>query len=50
METKVLKERLTIGAGINGNIRKEWGVPRNDKGGSVYEAMYYYSPFAPVYG
>ena len=49
VETKVLKERLTIGAGINGNIRKEWGVPRNDKGGSVYEAMYYYSPFAPVY-
>lgn len=49
VETKVLKERLTLGAGINGNIRKEWGVPRNDKGGSVYEAMYYYSPFAPVY-
>lgn len=49
VETKILKERLTLGAGINGNIRKEWGVPRNDKGGSVYEAMYYYSPFAPVY-
>lgn len=49
VETKILKERLTLGAGINGNIRKEWGVPRNDKGGSVYEAMYYYSPLVPVY-
>lgn len=49
VETKVLKERLTLAAGINGNVRKEWGVPRNDKGGSVYEAMYYYSPLVPVY-
>lgn len=49
VETKILKERLTLGAGINGNIRKEWGVPRNKQGGSVYEAMYYYSPLVPVY-
>lgn len=49
VETKILKERLTLAAGINGNVRKEWGVPRNDKGGSVYEAMYYYSPLVPVY-
>ena len=48
VETKVLKERLTLGAGINGNIRKEWGVPRAIEGGSVYEGMYYYSPLVPV--
>lgn len=49
VETKALKERLTLGVGINGNIRKEWGVPRGIEGGSVYEGMYYYSPLVPVY-
>jgi len=48
VETKTLKERLTLGMGINGNIRKEWGVPRGLEGGSVYEGMYYYSPLVPV--
>ena len=48
VETKILKERLTLGAGINGNIRKEWGVPRGIEGGSVYEGMYYYSPLVPT--
>ncbi len=48
VETKTLKERLTLGIGINGNIRKEWGVPRGLQGGSVYEGMYYYSPLVPV--
>ncbi|MDE7345832.1 MAG: TonB-dependent receptor [Muribaculaceae bacterium] len=48
IETKTLKDRLTIGIGINGNIRKEWGVPRGLQGGSVYEGMYYYSPLVPV--
>ena len=48
VETKFLKDRLTLGAGINGNIRKEWGVPRGIEGGSVYEGMYYYSPLVPV--
>lgn len=49
IETKMLKDRLLIGVGINGNIRNEWGV--NDRGGdgrSVYNAMYYYSPLVPV--
>lgn len=44
VETKTLKDRLTLGVGINGNIRKEWGVPRDIQGSSVYEGMYYYSP------
>lgn len=48
IETKTLKDRLTLGIGINGNIRKEWGVPRGLQGGSVYEGMYYYSPLVPV--
>ncbi|MDE5585659.1 MAG: TonB-dependent receptor [Muribaculaceae bacterium] len=48
IETKTLKERLTLGIGINGNIRKEWGVPRGIEGGSVYEGMYYYSPLVPA--
>ena len=48
VETKVLKERLTLGAGINGNIRKEWGVSRATKGKSVYEQMYSFSPLMPV--
>ncbi len=48
VETKTLKERLTLGIGINGNIRKEWGVPRDIQGSSVYEGMYYYSPLVPA--
>ncbi len=48
VETKTLKERLTLSAGINGNIRNEWGVPRGEQGASVYNAMYYYSPLVPV--
>lgn len=48
IETKTLKDRLTLGVGINGNIRKEWGVPRDVDGSSVYEGMYYYSPLVPA--
>lgn len=48
VETKLLKDRLLLGAGVNGNIRNESGVPRNKQGASVYEAMYYYSPLEPV--
>ncbi|MCD8282841.1 MAG: TonB-dependent receptor [Prevotella sp.] len=47
-ETKTLKDHLTISLGVNGNIRNEWGVPRNSEGASVYNAMYYYSPLVPV--
>lgn len=48
VETKVLKDRLLIGAGINGNVRNEWGVERGTDGKSVYNAMYYYSPLVPT--
>ncbi|MDE5607515.1 MAG: TonB-dependent receptor [Muribaculaceae bacterium] len=49
VETKVLKDRLTLAAGINGNIRNEWGVARGGLGNSVYQQMYTYNPCAPVY-
>ena len=49
VETKTLKDRLTLAVGVNGNVRNEWGVSRNKQGGSVYQAMYYYSPLVPVY-
>lgn len=48
VETKTLKDRLTLAVGLNGNIRNEWGVSRGDQGASVYNAMYYYSPLVPV--
>ena len=48
VESKLLRDRLLLGVGVNGNIRNEWGVPRNKQGASVYEAMYYYSPLEPV--
>ena len=43
-----MKDRLTIGAGLNASIRNEWGVLRNTEGASVYNAMYYYSPLVPT--
>lgn len=49
IETKTLKDRLTLAVGLNGNVRKEWGVSRGNLGTSVYEGMYYYSPLVPVY-
>lgn len=48
VETKTLKDRLTLAVGVNGNVRNEWGVSRAELGASVYEAMYYYSPLEPV--
>lgn len=48
VETKTLKDRLTLSLGVNGNIRNEWGVTRDGDGKSVYNAMYYYSPCVPV--
>ena len=48
VETKTLKDRLTLAIGVNGNVRNEWGVPRGGNGASVYNAMYYYSPLVPT--
>ncbi len=47
-ETTTLKDHLTLSLNVNANIRNEWGVPLDDTGASVYNAMYYYSPLAPV--
>ncbi|MCC8117784.1 MAG: TonB-dependent receptor [Bacteroidales bacterium] len=50
VETKTLKDRLTLGVGVNGNVRNEWGlIDRAQEGASGYNAMYYYSPLVPVY-
>ncbi|MDE6510528.1 MAG: SusC/RagA family TonB-linked outer membrane protein, partial [Muribaculaceae bacterium] len=49
IETKTLKDRLTLAVGVNGNVRNEWGVPRDTQGRSVYQMMYQYTPLAPVY-
>lgn len=49
IETNLLKDRLMIGIGVNGNVRNEWGVTRGTNGQSVYNGMYYYSPLVPVY-
>lgn len=48
VETKMLKDRLTIAVGVNGNVRNEWGVPRGRDGQSVYQQMYSYSPLVPT--
>ena len=48
VETKTLKDRLTLAIGVNGNVRNEWGVRRDGDGKSVYNSMYYYSPLVPV--
>ena len=49
VETKTLKDRLTLAVGVNGNVRNEWGVMRNkDLAQSVYQQMYSYSPLVPV--
>lgn len=49
VEGKTLKDHLTLAIGVNGNIRNEWGVPRDTQGKSVYQMMYQYTPLAPVY-
>jgi len=50
VETKTLNDRLTIGMGVNGNIRGEWGLmDRGIDGLSAYAAQYYYSPLVPIY-
>lgn len=35
VEGTVLKDRLTLGIGVNGNVRNEWGVARDGDGKSV---------------
>ena len=44
VSTKVLKDHLTLSMGANMMYGKHFGVPTFDKGGSVLDAMNYYSP------
>lgn len=46
--TKVLKDRLTLSAGINAMRGVHKGVPVGQNGKSVLDAMNYYSPTNPV--
>ena len=46
--TKVLKDRLTLSAGINAMRGVHKGVPVGQRGESVLDAMNYYSPTNPV--
>ena len=46
--TKVLKDRLTLSAGINAMRGVHKGVPVGQNGESVLDAMNYYSPTNPV--
>lgn len=46
--TKVLKDRLELSAGINAKYGKAIGVPMNNEGASVLDAMNYFSPMLPV--
>ena len=44
VSAKVLKEHLELSAGINTLYGRHYGVPTNDEGGSVLDAMNYFSP------
>lgn len=46
--TKVLKDRLELSAGVNAKYGKAIGVPMNNEGASVLDAMNYFSPMLPV--
>lgn len=46
--TSVLKDRLTLSAGLNAMQGKFKGVPTGNNGESVLDAMNYYSPTNPV--
>lgn len=46
--TKVLKDRLELSAGVNVKYGKAIGVPMNNEGASVLDAMNYFSPMLPV--
>ena len=48
ISTKVLKDRLELSAGLNSMYGKFVGVPMNNEGASVLDAMNYFSPLNPV--
>ncbi len=48
LQTKGLKDRLTLSISLNGSITNNHNVPMSDQGASVLDAMNYYSPLVPV--
>lgn len=46
--TKILKDRLELSAGVNARYGKAIGVPMNNEGASVLDAMNYFSPCLSV--
>ena len=49
VQTKTLKDRLELAFSVNASITDANSVPTGEYNGeSVYDAMYYYSPLAPV--
>ena len=48
VSTKVLKDRLELSAGLNSMYGKFVGVPMNNEGASVLDAMNYFSPLNPI--
>ena len=49
LTTKVLKDKLQISAGVNAMYGKHTGVPFNNEGRSVLDAMNYANPTSPIY-
>ena len=48
VQTKTLKDHLTVSLGLNSMYAKHFGVPTSDKGASVLDAMNYFSPTNPI--
>ena len=48
VQATVLKDRLTLSLSANAAVGSHRGVWANKDGASVYDAMYYYAPTAPV--
>lgn len=48
LTTRVLKDRLELSVGVNSRYGKGVGVPMDDEGVSVLDAMNYFSPMLPV--
>ena len=48
VESKALKDRLTMSININASVTNRNTVPVSTQGMSVMDAMYYYTPLAPI--
>jgi len=48
VETKTLKDRLTLSFNLNGSITTQDNVPSSSQGISVYDAMTYFLPISPI--